>query len=86
MQVPGNEEGYAIEIDPAANTIHLMAKDDPGMFYAIQSLKALAQKDGDTFLLPEVRGFDAPRFPYRGMHLDVVRNFHPKEEVKDYIL
>jgi hexosaminidase len=25
---------------------------------------------------------DRPRFRYRGVHLDVARNFHPKETVK----
>lgn len=76
-----NNEGYSIEVDPSSNKITLRARDDPGMFYAVQTLKALADRDGNAFILPEVTIFDEPRFPYRGMHLDVARNFHSKEEV-----
>lgn len=68
-------------MDPGSNKITLRARDEPGMFYAVQTLKALADRDGNAFILPEVTIFDEPRFPYRGMHLDVARNFHSKEEV-----
>lgn len=77
-----NNEGYSIEVDPDSNKIILRARDEPGMFYAVQTLKALADRDGNAFILPEVTIFDEPRFPYRGMHLDVARNFHSKEEVR----
>lgn len=77
-----NNEGYSIEVDPSSNKIILRARDEPGMFYAVQTLKALADRDGNAFILPEVTIFDEPRFPYRGMHLDVARNFHSKEEVR----
>lgn len=76
-----NNEGYSIEVDPRSNKIILRARDEPGMFYAVQTLKALADRNGNAFILPEVTIFDEPRFPYRGMHLDVARNFHSKEEV-----
>ncbi|HEX2095195.1 MAG TPA: beta-N-acetylhexosaminidase [Longimicrobiaceae bacterium] len=35
--------------------------------------------------VPAVEIEDAPRFPYRGMHLDVSRHFMPAEFVKKYI-
>ena len=77
-----NKEGYSIDVDPISNKITLKSRDDPGMFYAVQTIKALAEEEGDVFVLPEVNGYDEPRFPYRGMHLDVARNFQPKEEVR----
>ncbi len=56
------------------------------MFYGVQSLRALLPVDAyasprDTLAVPAVTLLDAPRFPYRGFHLDVARNFQPKEAV-----
>lgn len=46
----------------------------------------LARESGNaTYQLPEVTIEDAPRFSYRGMHLDVSRHFYTKEFVKKQI-
>lgn len=57
------------------------------MFYAIQTLLSLLGDDGDDKprILPGLVIIDEPRYEYRGMHLDVARNFHPKETVKGLI-
>ncbi len=36
-------------------------------------------------ILPTLKIIDYPRFPYRGMHLDVVRHFFPVDFIKKYI-
>jgi hexosaminidase len=38
-----------------------------------------------AFVIPSVRIDDAPRFAYRGMHLDAARHFFPVDFVKRYI-
>lgn len=48
------------------------------MFYAYQTLKSIHQ-DGKSLPLCVIK--DQPRFAYRGMHLDVGRNFFSKEEI-----
>jgi hexosaminidase len=40
---------------------------------------------GVAWAMPAVTIVDRPRFPWRGMHLDVSRHFMPKEFVKKYI-
>jgi hexosaminidase len=57
-----------------------------GLFYAIQTLTQLiTPSDGSGARLPAIEIVDQPRFPYRGMHLDVGRHFMPVEFVKKYI-
>lgn len=77
-------EGYALEV--STNGIELAAAAPAGMFYAIQSLKCLFpltawQQAAPSFSLPCVAVKDNPRFGYRGLHLDVARNFQSKAEV-----
>jgi len=54
-----------------------------GLFYGIQTLRQLVPLDGSR--VPFVEIDDAPRFPYRGMHLDVVRHVFPVAFIKRYI-
>lgn len=70
------DEGYQLEIDEAG--IRLVAKTETGLFYGKQTLLQLLTPNG----LPYVKINDHPRFPYRGLHLDVSRHFFDKEEVK----
>lgn len=75
------EEAYRLEVTEKG--IQVEATSASGLFYAFQSMNQLVQPAGNnTFLLPEVTIEDAPRFAYRGMHLDVSRHFYTKEFVK----
>ncbi|MBN8430901.1 carbohydate-binding domain-containing protein [Microbulbifer salipaludis] len=53
--------------------------DESGAFYGVQSLLALVDLSSNS--LPQAVVEDAPRFPHRGLFLDVGRNFHSKEVV-----
>ena len=86
------EEAYHLDISPAKITISASAP--AGAFYAVQTLRQLlppafetAGRSGEklSWTIPAVRIQDAPRFPYRGMHLDVARHFFPVEFIKRYI-
>ncbi len=77
-------EAYRLVVD---EPIRITGGDAAGVFYGIQSLRALFPSgiEADAMprvLLSRVVVDDAPRFPYRGMHLDVARNFHEAETVK----
>lgn len=54
--------------------------DSAGVFYGLQSLLSLIPTDG-TLKIATLEAKDAPRFDYRGIQLDVGRNFHSKSAV-----
>src|SRR5690606_11449806 len=56
------------------------------LFYGMQTLRQLLPAGPDAARgIPAVTIEDAPRFPYRGMHLDVGRHFFPVAFIKRYI-
>lgn len=78
------KEGYSLETGRQQTSIK--ARSEQGIFYGIQTLRQLIRKHGDgTLVIPRVNITDSPRFPWRGMHLDVSRHFFPKEFIKKFI-
>ena len=76
-------ETYKLNIDK--NGVEIIG-DEAGVFYGTRSLLLLLpphswQHSAMTIQLPGVKISDSPRFPYRGMHLDIARNFHSKTAV-----
>ena len=71
-------EFYFLYINPETG-ISITSEGNAGLFYGIQSLKSLIIKN--PFNLPEITVMDNPRFAYRGVMLDVARNFQSKETV-----
>ncbi|MEW6512141.1 MAG: family 20 glycosylhydrolase [Bacteroidota bacterium] len=84
-------EGYQLTVTPDA--IRIAAEAPAGVFYACQTLFQLLPVEFDygsavygvRWGIPAVAITDAPRFPWRGMHLDVGRHFAPKQFVLKYI-
>lgn len=81
------KEAYNLTIDPDQEVVNIEGTDADGIFNGIQSLLALipneAYKQENDFLeLPALSIKDAPRFEYRGLMLDVARNFQSKKTVK----
>lgn len=79
------DEAYRLMVAPSDITI--TGIDATGVFYGIQSLRALLPLEAwssreKTLDVGAVHIEDAPGFPYRGFHLDVSRNFQPVEKVK----
>lgn len=68
---------YKLSVNPEIPSISVEASDPSGAFYGIQSLLALLENEK----VPTTEMEDYPRFPYRGMHLDVSRNFHGKHQI-----
>ena len=76
----GSDEGYRLEVKP--NEITVSARTQSGLFYGIQSL---VQLPGDSNKIPAISISDYPRFPYRGVHIDVGRHFFSVDFLKKQI-
>ena len=75
-----NSKG-AYQLSISAEKITIMAADNSGAFYGLQSLAGLVSIGSAS--IPEVEIIDQPRYDYRGMHVDVGRNFHSKQFLLD---
>jgi hexosaminidase len=77
-------ESYVLSV--YKDSICISANDDAGIFYGIQTLALMIPVDWKTeYQIPVCQINDTPRFPYRGMHLDVCRHFYSVDFVKKYI-
>ena len=80
-----NDEGYVLNI--SKNKIEINAKTSSGAFYGVQSLLQLLpiSTDNQQIAIQCIQINDAPRFVYRGMHLDVARHFYSVDFIKTYL-
>lgn len=80
-----NPEAYQVVIKP--NLITIKARSEQGFLYGFNSVLQTMTMDSvdGTLYSPCLSIEDAPRFPYRGMHLDVCRHFFPVSFIKRYI-
>ena len=92
MQADGYPaEGYLLRVEN--DRILIESSDGAGAFYALQTLLQLLPADclsdsrvsGADWTVPAVDIEDAPRFPYRGMHLDCCLHFFDVDFLKKYI-
>jgi len=84
------KEGYTLE--SSHKRVVITANTTAGLFYGIQTMLQLLPSEIEsktmvnmTWTIPSVKITDYPRFAWRGMMLDVSRNFFTKDEVKLYI-
>lgn len=91
-QKPGmGPEAYTLDVTPTG--VLITATGEAGAFYGLETLKQLLPADifrdapmpRVQWTVPAVHIEDAPRFTWRGAHLDVGRHFMPKEFVKKYV-
>ncbi|HSN60611.1 MAG TPA: beta-N-acetylhexosaminidase [Ferruginibacter sp.] len=81
-----NKIAGAYKMEVTNKGVYIAGDNKEGVFYGIQSLIQLLPAEKNTSLpIPQVAIQDAPRFAYRGLHLDVSRNFMPLDFVKKYI-
>ena len=85
------EEAYRLDVKKRG--VKVKASSLNGFIYALQTLRQMLPveiyghepAEDKDWSLPCLTINDAPRFAYRGMHLDVSRHFFSTDEVKKYI-
>ncbi|HEY0760375.1 MAG TPA: family 20 glycosylhydrolase [Acidisarcina sp.] len=80
VQRLGEDESYRLEITAAA--VHLTAPNPLGILHGMQTFLQLGTISPQGFTVPAVIVDDHPRFPWRGLMIDVSRHFQPIEVIK----
>jgi hexosaminidase len=84
------DEGYRLDV--TSRGVQLRASAPAGLFYGVQTLRQLlppwiesSEVQPGPWKLPAVHITDHPRYPYRGVMLDIARHFEPPDAVKRLI-
>jgi len=80
VQELGEDESYSLEISPAG--AKLDAVTSLGIMRGLQTFLQLARTTSDGFAVPAIAIQDKPRFPWRGLMIDVGRHFIPLDVLK----
>jgi len=75
----GQEESYEITISDSE--ISLNAANDIGIIYGLETLLQLLEWDSGQWYFPALRLTDKPRYPWRGLMIDVSRHWIPKSVI-----
>jgi hexosaminidase len=79
VQQVEEEEQYLLQI--TANEVHLEAANPLGVLHGLQTFLQLVRITPRGFVVPAMTIDDQPRFPWRGLMLDVSRHFQPLDVV-----
>jgi len=80
VQQLGEDESYHLEITP--QQAHLSAPNPLGVLRGLETFRQLMVTTPEGFQATAVDIQDRPRFPWRGLHLDVSRHWMPIEVIK----
>lgn len=75
IEQPDEDESYTLEV--AATGVMLRATTVPGAMHGLETLLQLLDGDAEGYFVPAVHIRDQPRFPWRGLLIDVSRHWQP---------
>lgn len=78
--IVGEDESYTLKIED--DEIIVSAVTDLGAMHGLETLLQLLKGDSEGYFFPEVEIKDAPRFPWRGLMIDVSRHFFPLDLIR----
>ncbi len=74
------KESYTLLVTP--QKVELNAETDLGAIHGLQTFIQLLSVDTEGYYIPAVKIIDHPRFPWRGLMIDVSRHFMPVAVIK----
>ncbi|MDD2716879.1 MAG: family 20 glycosylhydrolase [Candidatus Wallbacteria bacterium] len=74
------DESYSLTVNPGK--IILQSPTELGALHGLETLLQLLASDEQDYYFPEITINDKPRFPWRGLLIDVSRHFMPLEVLK----
>ncbi|MEO0472219.1 MAG: family 20 glycosylhydrolase [Bacteroidota bacterium] len=80
---PNMDESYQVSVDEEG--LKIVAANQYGMMYALESLRQLVDEDEKGLYLRELRMEDQPRYSWRGLMLDASRHFLPVSTIRKTI-
>ena len=80
IQEVGEDESYVLEVSSAG--AKLTAPTPLGTLHGLQTFLQLVDVSSDGFAAPAVMIQDQPRFPWRGLMIDVARHFVPLDVLR----
>src|SRR6266478_3134133 len=80
VQELGEDESYSLSITP--DDAKIDAPTPLGAMHGLQTFLQLVEVSPDGFAAPAVTIQDKPRFPWRGLMIDVARHFIPLDVLK----
>jgi hexosaminidase len=80
VQELGEDESYVLKVTPDGAS--LTAPTPLGTMHGLQTFLQLVEVSPDGFAVPAVTIQDTPRFPWRGLMIDVSRHFIPLDVLK----
>ncbi|HEV7501882.1 MAG TPA: family 20 glycosylhydrolase, partial [Vicinamibacteria bacterium] len=80
VQAVGEDESYELTVTPRQARVH--AATPLGVLHGLETFLQLVRSEGGRSSVPAVHVADHPRFPWRGLLIDVCRRWEPVEVVK----
>jgi len=76
----GMDESYSLIIN--SNSVIIKSRTDIGVLRAYETLLQLLSADENGYYFPNIIIEDSPRFPWRGLMIDICRHFMPVDVIK----
>lgn len=77
------DESYELEV--TSSSVKIKAETDLGAMHGLETLLQSLQSDCNGYFFPGCNITDSPRFPWRGLMIDVSRHFMPVDVIKHNI-
>jgi hexosaminidase len=80
--VPSVDEDESYSLEVSDTQAFLKAPTSVGVLRGLETFLQLLDSDRDGYFIPVVQIQDRPRFPWRGLLIDVARHFQPMDVLK----